>query len=158
MKRSTLLRHLRKNGCSLKREGPSYSLWWNPNTGAVEAVPRHLEMPISSRGRSAGACRYQKSVADAIPPMGGDGTGRAGGDLIVGRGEQEMVPEEVDTRHRGDYGSADSQQVEQLHWYIREPALPQLFNALQGPTVIRAAWFIGQIEERLRPERSSVVV
>ena len=44
MKRSTLLQHLRKHGCHLKREGRSHSLWINPSTGAVEAVPRHTEI------------------------------------------------------------------------------------------------------------------
>lgn len=44
MKRSTLLRHLRRHGCVLKREGSSHSLWTNPRTGAVEAVPRHTEI------------------------------------------------------------------------------------------------------------------
>jgi hypothetical protein len=45
MKRSSLLRHLRKHGCILKREGARHSLWTNPQTGAVEAVPRHGEIP-----------------------------------------------------------------------------------------------------------------
>lgn len=45
MKRSSLLRHLRKHGCVLKREGASHSLWTNPATGAVEAIPRHTEIP-----------------------------------------------------------------------------------------------------------------
>lgn len=45
MKREGLLRHLRKHGCYLKREGGSHSLWCNPNTGQVEAVPRHTEIP-----------------------------------------------------------------------------------------------------------------
>ncbi|MGA3168870.1 MAG: addiction module toxin, HicA family [Terriglobia bacterium] len=44
MRRSTLLQHLRKHGCNLKREGRSHSLWCNPQTGAVEAVPRHTEI------------------------------------------------------------------------------------------------------------------
>ena len=44
MKRESLLRHLRKHGCYLKREGRAHSLWCNPNTGAVEAVPRHTEI------------------------------------------------------------------------------------------------------------------
>lgn len=44
MKRSTPLRHLRKHGCCLKREGRSHSLWMNPTTGAVEAIPRHIEI------------------------------------------------------------------------------------------------------------------
>ncbi|MDE2667633.1 MAG: type II toxin-antitoxin system HicA family toxin [Acidobacteriota bacterium] len=45
MKRVSLLRHLRRHGCSLKREGRSHSLWGNSNTGAVETVPRHTEIP-----------------------------------------------------------------------------------------------------------------
>jgi predicted RNA binding protein YcfA (HicA-like mRNA interferase family) len=44
MKRETLLRHLRHHGCYLKREGASHSLWTNPKTGAVEAVPRHTDI------------------------------------------------------------------------------------------------------------------
>jgi hypothetical protein len=28
----------------LKREGRAHSLWTNPTTGAVEAVPRHTEI------------------------------------------------------------------------------------------------------------------
>ncbi len=42
MKRSALLR---RQGCYLKREGRSHSLWCNPQTGHVEAVPRHTEIP-----------------------------------------------------------------------------------------------------------------
>jgi predicted RNA binding protein YcfA (HicA-like mRNA interferase family) len=45
MKRSTLLQYLRRHGCVLKREGGSHSLWTNPANGAVEAVPRHTEIP-----------------------------------------------------------------------------------------------------------------
>jgi predicted RNA binding protein YcfA (HicA-like mRNA interferase family) len=45
MKREVLLRHLRKHGCYLKREGASHSLWCNPKTGHAEAVPRHVEIP-----------------------------------------------------------------------------------------------------------------
>ena len=45
MKRRTLLRHLRKNGCYLKREGSAHSLWINPLNGVVEAIPRHSEIP-----------------------------------------------------------------------------------------------------------------
>ena len=44
MKRGDLLRHLRRHGCYLKREGGSHSLWTNPRTGEVEAVPRHTEV------------------------------------------------------------------------------------------------------------------
>jgi mRNA interferase HicA len=45
MKRSSLLKHLRRNGCYLKRERRSHSLWCNPKTGHIEAVPRHTEIP-----------------------------------------------------------------------------------------------------------------
>ena len=44
MKRNALLKHLRKHGCILKREGSAHSLWCNPNTGAIEAIPRHIEI------------------------------------------------------------------------------------------------------------------
>ena len=44
MKRSSLLAHLRRYGCYLKREGRAHSLWTNPSTGEVEAVPRHVEI------------------------------------------------------------------------------------------------------------------
>ena len=45
MKRAALLKHLRKHGCYLKREGGNHSLWTNPQTGETEAVPRHTEIP-----------------------------------------------------------------------------------------------------------------
>jgi len=44
VKRSSLLQHLRRNGCFLKREGSSHSLWINAANGAVEAIPRHTEI------------------------------------------------------------------------------------------------------------------
>jgi mRNA interferase HicA len=44
LKRGDLLRHLRRHGCYLKREGGSHSLWTNPRTAAVETVPRHTEI------------------------------------------------------------------------------------------------------------------
>jgi mRNA interferase HicA len=45
VKREALLRHLRRHGCVLKREGGSHSLWVNPANGAMEAIPRHVEIP-----------------------------------------------------------------------------------------------------------------
>ena len=44
MNRETFLRHLRRSGCYLKREGAAHSLWASPISGAVEAVPRHTEL------------------------------------------------------------------------------------------------------------------
>jgi predicted RNA binding protein YcfA (HicA-like mRNA interferase family) len=44
MKRRDLERRLRLAGCYLKREGSAHSLWMNPNTGVMEAVPRHSEV------------------------------------------------------------------------------------------------------------------
>ncbi|MBN1129533.1 MAG: hypothetical protein JXA71_11130 [Chitinispirillaceae bacterium] len=31
-------------GCYLKHEGAAHSLWINPKTGSIEAVPRHTEI------------------------------------------------------------------------------------------------------------------
>ena len=45
MKREALLRHVRRHGCYLKREGSAHSLLCNPQTGHIEAVPRHTEIP-----------------------------------------------------------------------------------------------------------------
>jgi hypothetical protein len=45
MKRTGLLKHLRRHGCVLKREGAAHSLWTNARTGQTEAVPRHVEVP-----------------------------------------------------------------------------------------------------------------
>jgi mRNA interferase HicA len=45
MKREALLKHLRINGCVLKREGGSHSLWINLRNGKMEAIPRHREVP-----------------------------------------------------------------------------------------------------------------
>ncbi|MBW8004014.1 MAG: type II toxin-antitoxin system HicA family toxin [Planctomycetes bacterium] len=45
MKRIALLKHLRRYGCYLKREARSHSLWMSPTTGAIEAIPRHSEIP-----------------------------------------------------------------------------------------------------------------
>jgi predicted RNA binding protein YcfA (HicA-like mRNA interferase family) len=44
MKRRDLERRLRIAGCYLKREGSAHSLWMNPKTGVMEAVPRHSEV------------------------------------------------------------------------------------------------------------------
>jgi mRNA interferase HicA len=44
MKRRELEKRLRIAGCLLKREGSSHSLWINPKTGVIEAVPRHAEI------------------------------------------------------------------------------------------------------------------
>lgn len=51
MKRRELEKRLRRAGCFLKREGGSHSLWTNPQTGVVEAVPRHAEIkePLAQR-------------------------------------------------------------------------------------------------------------
>ena len=45
MKRTALLKQLRRHSCVLKREGSNYSLWTNLRTGEMEAVPRHVEIP-----------------------------------------------------------------------------------------------------------------
>jgi hypothetical protein len=63
MSRESLLRHLRRHGCYLKREGRAHSLWCNPQTGQVETVPRHTEI---SNLLAKKICRGL-----SIPEMGG---------------------------------------------------------------------------------------
>jgi mRNA interferase HicA len=47
MKRKELEKKLRQAGCYLKREGASHSLWINPQSATVEAIPRHREIKES---------------------------------------------------------------------------------------------------------------
>ncbi|MCX6607917.1 MAG: type II toxin-antitoxin system HicA family toxin [Acidobacteria bacterium] len=44
MKLDSLLRHLRRHGCVLMREGGRHAIWGNPQTGEQQAVPRHTEI------------------------------------------------------------------------------------------------------------------
>ena len=44
MKRIALIKHLKRNGCFLKREGSGHSLWASPNTNHIESIPRHNEI------------------------------------------------------------------------------------------------------------------
>ncbi len=44
MKRKQFMRHLRKYGCFIKREGGNHTLVHNINNGIKEAIPRHTEI------------------------------------------------------------------------------------------------------------------
>jgi hypothetical protein len=44
MKRTDLLRHLRRAGCIFIREGSRHSMWLNPGIGRSVPVPRHREL------------------------------------------------------------------------------------------------------------------
>ena len=44
MKRTTLLRHLRRHGCTLLREGRRHSIWQNARGDRQTAIPRHVEV------------------------------------------------------------------------------------------------------------------
>jgi mRNA interferase HicA len=44
MKRVDLIRHLRKHGCELDREGGNHSVFRNPENGRCSAIPRHREI------------------------------------------------------------------------------------------------------------------
>ncbi|MCD4750381.1 MAG: type II toxin-antitoxin system HicA family toxin [Thermoanaerobaculales bacterium] len=44
MKRKELLRHLRRNGCELLREGGRHSWWHSPEQNRRSAIPRHTEI------------------------------------------------------------------------------------------------------------------
>jgi len=60
VKRQDLIRHLRREGCVLAREGSDHSIWENPANGRRTAVARHREIPnITARA----ICR-QLDIAD----------------------------------------------------------------------------------------------
>lgn len=44
MKRVQLIKHLKKHGCILIREGKRHALWGNPEIDTRTAVPRHTEI------------------------------------------------------------------------------------------------------------------
>jgi hypothetical protein len=44
MKRTDLLRHLRRTGCVFHREGSRHSIWLNLANQKIAAVPRHNEI------------------------------------------------------------------------------------------------------------------
>ena len=44
MKRRQLLKHLKKHGCRLLREGSSHTVFWNPENYQTTVVPRHTEI------------------------------------------------------------------------------------------------------------------
>ncbi|SLM33184.1 YcfA family protein [Desulfamplus magnetovallimortis] len=44
MKRKAFLKHLRKYGCDLLREGGSHSWWYHMESGKKSSVPRHSEI------------------------------------------------------------------------------------------------------------------
>ena len=44
MKRSELLKLLRKDGCILLRSGSRHDIYINPKTGQKQPVPRHQEI------------------------------------------------------------------------------------------------------------------
>jgi predicted RNA binding protein YcfA (HicA-like mRNA interferase family) len=44
MKRSALIKHLRKNGCKFYREGSNHTLYINPANNKISTIPRHTEI------------------------------------------------------------------------------------------------------------------
>jgi predicted RNA binding protein YcfA (HicA-like mRNA interferase family) len=44
MKRRTLLKHLKRNGCRLLREGGKHSVYFNSIDRRTSSVPRHTEI------------------------------------------------------------------------------------------------------------------
>jgi predicted RNA binding protein YcfA (HicA-like mRNA interferase family) len=44
MKRRDLIKHLKANGCVLKREGGSHSIWEYSKNGKRTSMPRHNEI------------------------------------------------------------------------------------------------------------------
>jgi hypothetical protein len=56
----------------LKREGRSHSLWTNPSTGAVEAVPRHTEISDVLVRKICGGFRCPRSAGEPPRPVGAE--------------------------------------------------------------------------------------
>jgi len=48
---------LQRHGCTLKGEGGSHSIWRNPKTNEIQAIPRHTEIGEISREKFAGNYR-----------------------------------------------------------------------------------------------------
>ena len=44
MKQVDLIKHIRKYGCVLLREGASHSVWYNPKISKTSTIPRHKEI------------------------------------------------------------------------------------------------------------------
>lgn len=44
MKRTKLIKYLSKNGCYLLREGGRHSIYFNPISEKITAIPRHPEI------------------------------------------------------------------------------------------------------------------
>ena len=63
MKRSVLLAHITAHGCVLVREGGSHSIWKNPGSGEIQAIPRHREI---KKFTAKSICRK----LGIIPPAG----------------------------------------------------------------------------------------
>jgi predicted RNA binding protein YcfA (HicA-like mRNA interferase family) len=47
IKRTDLVRHLRRHGCTVLRQGSRHELWVGPS-GAWSTVPRHREIPLGT--------------------------------------------------------------------------------------------------------------
>ena len=62
MKRSSLLQHLRRHGCSLKREAPRIRSGPIPLPVLSKQSPAIVKFRIPSRGRFAEAYRYRNPV------------------------------------------------------------------------------------------------
>ena len=52
----------------MKREGRAHSLWINPATGVLEAVPRHTEIPDMLAEKSAADCPHPRLVDELTEP------------------------------------------------------------------------------------------
>ncbi len=44
MKRHELLRHLKRHGCELRREGEKHSIFWNLTNQRTSSILRHTEI------------------------------------------------------------------------------------------------------------------
>ena len=68
MKRTELLRHLRRHGCALLREGVRHSSWHNPEQNRHSSVPRHTENDEELSDKDAG----ESQGAVTVPERNGE--------------------------------------------------------------------------------------
>lgn len=60
MKRVALLRHLKRHGCELVREGGRHSWWHNPAQNRRSAIPRHNEIKDLLAGKICKTWAYHR--------------------------------------------------------------------------------------------------
>ena len=124
MKRGSLLRHLRKHGCHLKREGGSHSLWTNPVPASWKSYHVIQKFLIDSPSKSAVGRQFPKS-------------GRRPSDGL--RGLPDRVCEMVTT--------------DDACWHVFVRAYFEELKTRRWAKNARTAWIVGFVDRKKRARR-----